>query len=126
VDDQPAPGETLHRADRLDWSSIPSPGRRAARLLDVAEAHQQRAEPTAVVHMIGRAHRESAETVRYSLWARQALLELVGRPGAVRHDARELAAAIGPARVDTSHGDGLSPGSGCSLLTVHVHGVTAG
>jgi len=89
------PGETLQRADRYDWTSLPSPGRRAARLPDVAEAHQQRAEPTATVHMIGRAHRESAETVRYNLWARQALLDLAGRPGPVRQDARELATAIG-------------------------------
>jgi transcriptional regulator with XRE-family HTH domain len=89
------PGETLQRADQYAWASLPSPGRRAARLLDVAEAHLQRREPTSSVRMIGRAYRESAETVRFSLWARQALLELAGRPGAVRQNARKLATAVG-------------------------------
>jgi len=65
------------------------------RLLDVAEAHQQRAEPASVLHMIGKAHRESAETVRFNLFARQALTELSERRSAVRQDARDLAAQIG-------------------------------
>jgi hypothetical protein len=88
------PGETLRRADRFDWESLTSPGRKAGRLLDVAEVHLLRNEPAGVVHMIGRAHREAPETVRFSLFARQALMELSSRPGAVRQDARELATAI--------------------------------
>ncbi len=45
--------------------------------------------------MIGKAHRESAETVRFNLFARQALTELSERRSAVRQDARDLAAQIG-------------------------------
>ena len=89
------PVDALRRADRYDVAALPSPGRRGARLLDIAEAHRQRAETTAAVHMIGRAHRESPETVRYSLWARQALLEMSEERSSVRRDAKELAAAIG-------------------------------
>jgi len=48
--------------------------------------------------MIGRAHRESAETVRYNLFARQALAELSDRRSAVRQDAQELAGQIGLVR----------------------------
>jgi transcriptional regulator with XRE-family HTH domain len=89
------PGDAVRRADQLDLSALSSPGRRAIRLLDVAEAHQQRAEPVGVVHMIGKAHRESAETVRFNLFARHALAELSERRSAVRQDARELAGQIG-------------------------------
>ena len=89
------PGDAVRRADRLDLSTLPGPGKRAMRLLDVAEAHQQRAEPASVLHMIGKAHRESAETVRFNLFARQALTELSERRSAVRQDARDLAAQIG-------------------------------
>lgn len=89
------PADALRRADRFDLSALPSPGKRSVRLLDIAEAHRQRAEYVAVVHMIGRAHRESPETVKYSLFARQTLLELSERRSAVRTDAQELAAMIG-------------------------------
>ncbi len=92
------PGDAIRRADRLDLSALPGPGKRAIRLLDIAEAHHQRAEPVGVVHMIGRAHRESAETVRYNLFARQALAELSDRRSAVRQDAQELAGQIGLVR----------------------------
>jgi hypothetical protein len=61
----------------------------------VAGAHHQRAEPVGVVHMIGRAYRESPETVQFNWFARQALGELTSRRSAVRDDARELAAQIG-------------------------------
>jgi transcriptional regulator with XRE-family HTH domain len=89
------PGQALRRADALDLSAQPGPGVRALRLLDIAEAHQLLNERAGVVHMIGRAHRVSAETVRYSLFARAALLDLSERRTSVRDDARELAAAIG-------------------------------
>jgi transcriptional regulator with XRE-family HTH domain len=87
--------DALRRADRYDLAALPSPGRRGARLLDIAEAHRQQREHVSAVHMIGSAYRESPETVRYSLWARQALLEMSAERSSVRRDARELAAAIG-------------------------------
>ncbi len=92
------PAQALGRADALDLSAQPGPSKRAWRLLDVAEAHNLRNERASVIHMIGRAHRESAETVRYNLFARQALAELSDRRSAVRQDAQELAGQIGLVR----------------------------
>jgi hypothetical protein len=89
------PGEALRRADRLDLSAQPGPTTRAIRMLNIAEAHQQRAELVGVVHMISRAHRESAERVKYDIFARQALTELSERRSTIRDDARELARQIG-------------------------------
>ncbi len=48
-----------------------------------------------MVHMIGRAFRESAERVKYDTFARQALMELSERRSAVRDEARELAGQVG-------------------------------
>jgi hypothetical protein len=89
------PARALQRADALDLSAQPGPGVRALRLLDMAEAHNLRNERAGVVHMIGRAARESAETVKFSLPARAMLVELAQRRGAVQQDARELATAVG-------------------------------
>ncbi len=89
------PGQALRRAHRLDLSAQPGPTTRAIRLLNIAEAHRQRAEPVGVVHMIGRAFRESAERVKYDTFARQALMELSERRSAVRDEARELAGQVG-------------------------------
>lgn len=89
------PGQALRRADALDLSAQPGPYKRAWRLLDAAEAHHMRKDKAGVVYMIRRAHHEAAGTVRFSLFARQALMELSERRSAVRDDARQLAAQIG-------------------------------
>ncbi len=89
------PGQALRRADALDLSAQPGPYKRAWRLLDAAEAHHMRKDKAGVVYMIRRAHHEAAGTVRFSLFARQALMELSERRSAVRDDARHLAAQIG-------------------------------
>ncbi len=46
------------------------------------------------MHLLGRALRESVDTVRHHPYARTAVLELSSRPGMVGEDARELALAI--------------------------------
>jgi transcriptional regulator with XRE-family HTH domain len=89
------PGSALRRADRLDLAAQPGPSKRAWRLLDIAEAHDLRNNPVGVVHMIDRANRVSAETVRFSLFARSAVLDLSARRTAVRGEARTLAVAMG-------------------------------
>ncbi|WP_433058496.1 helix-turn-helix domain-containing protein [Dactylosporangium sp. CS-033363] len=88
-------GEAVVRAERLDLGDMPSHTRRAAFLMDSARAHHQRREHVAVVHLLGRALRESVETTRHQPFARQAILELMGRRGTVRDDARELALSVG-------------------------------
>jgi hypothetical protein len=88
-------GDALRRADQVDLEALPSRTRRAARLLDVAQAHSQRHEYAGVMHTLRQAFRESGEAVQFSEWARQALIELSDRRSVVRRDARELAAQVG-------------------------------
>jgi predicted metal-dependent HD superfamily phosphohydrolase len=83
------------RAANLDLSGLPSRTRRAAAWIEAARAHLARREEVGAVHLIGRAVRESADTVRYQPYARSVVMELAGRRGAVGDDARELCAAIG-------------------------------
>jgi transcriptional regulator with XRE-family HTH domain len=89
------PGQALRRADALDLSAQPGPYKRAWRLLDAAEAHHMRKDKAGAVYMIRRAHHEAPGTVRFSMFARQALMELSERRSAVRDDARQLATHIG-------------------------------
>ncbi|MER7167011.1 helix-turn-helix transcriptional regulator [Micromonospora sp. NPDC000207] len=88
------PGEAIRRATNTDYSSLPSRTRRATHLVDAARAHLLRGEDVAVVHLLGRAVRESLDTVRHRPHARMAIMELVDRRGTVGEDARELALAI--------------------------------
>jgi len=86
----------LRHANLLDLSAIPGGTWRASRMLDIAEAQMQRRDYAGAVHMLGKAHRESADLVKYEPFPRQALLDLSERRSSVvRDDACELAAAIG-------------------------------
>ncbi|MFJ6199821.1 helix-turn-helix domain-containing protein [Micromonospora sp. NPDC092111] len=89
------PGEAVRRADTLDYRALPSRSRRAAHLIDAARAHLLAREDVAGVHLLGRALRESVETVRHNPYARSSVIELSGRPGTTGEDARELALAMG-------------------------------
>lgn len=89
------PGEAIRRADAADYRALPSHTRRAGHLIEAARAHLLRREEVAAVHLLGRALRESVDTVRHHPYARTAALELSGRRGTVGEDARELALAIG-------------------------------
>ncbi|MEH0846179.1 helix-turn-helix transcriptional regulator [Micromonospora sp. CPCC 205711] len=89
------PGEAVRRADTMDYRALPSCTRRAAALIEAARAHVLRRGEVAAVHLLGRALRESVDTVRHHPYARTAALELSNRPGTVGEDARELALAIG-------------------------------
>jgi len=88
-------GEAVRRVERYDPAALPSRTRRAVYLIDAARAHSLRKNTLAVVHLLGNAMREAADTVRYNTFARAIVLELAERGGAARADARQLAAAIG-------------------------------
>jgi len=88
-------GEAVRRADSVNYSAMPSRTRRAGHLIDAARAHLLAREDVAGVHLLGRALRESVDTVRHNPYARSAVLELSGRRGTVGEDARELALALG-------------------------------
>nr|MDT0658821.1 helix-turn-helix domain-containing protein [Micromonospora sp. DSM 115978] len=89
------PGEAVRKADSVDYSALPSRTRRAGGLVEAARAHLLGRGEVAAVHLLGKAMRESVETVRHQPYARSAILELVGRRGTVGEDARELGLAIG-------------------------------
>ncbi|MFG2053004.1 helix-turn-helix domain-containing protein [Micromonospora sp. NPDC048930] len=89
------PGEAVRRADTADYRALPSHTRRAAALIEAARAHMLDRGEVAAIHLLGRALRESVDTVRHQPFARTVALELSNRPGTVGEDARELALAIG-------------------------------
>ncbi|MFU8854446.1 helix-turn-helix domain-containing protein [Micromonospora sp. SL1-18] len=89
------PGEAVRRADSADFRALPSYTRRAAALIEAARAHMLNRGEVAAMHLLGRALRESVDTVRHQPYARTVALELSDRPGTVGEDARELALAIG-------------------------------
>ncbi|MEU5781825.1 helix-turn-helix domain-containing protein [Micromonospora lupini] len=88
-------GEAVRRADSTNYTALPSRTRRAGHLIEAARAHLLRREEVAAVHLLGRALRESVDTVRHNPYSRTAALELSSRPGTVGEDARDLALAIG-------------------------------
>ncbi|MEV0154753.1 helix-turn-helix transcriptional regulator [Micromonospora sp. NPDC050686] len=89
------PGEAVRRADTADFRALPSHTRRAAALIEATRAHLLNRGEVAAVHLLGRALRESVDTVRHHPYARTVALELSNRPGTVGEDARDLALAIG-------------------------------
>lgn len=89
------PGEALHRVERYDPATLPSRTRRAVYLIAVARAHSLRKNNLAVLHFLSDALREATDTVRYDTFACTTVLELAEHGGALRADARQLAAAIG-------------------------------
>ncbi|MGC5022189.1 helix-turn-helix domain-containing protein [Micromonospora sp. DT47] len=88
-------GEAVRRADTADYRALPSHTRRAGALIEAARAHMLHRGEVAAIHLLGRALRESVDTVRHHPYARTVALELSNRPGTVGEDARELALAIG-------------------------------
>ncbi|GGM53534.1 hypothetical protein GCM10011608_42990 [Micromonospora sonchi] len=89
------PGEAVRRADTTDYRALPSHTRRAGALIEAARAHMLARGEVAAVHLLGRALRESVDTVRHHPYARTAALELSNRPGTIGEGARELALAMG-------------------------------
>ncbi|MFK0255549.1 helix-turn-helix domain-containing protein [Streptomyces sp. NPDC090445] len=90
------PGKAVEAAAALDLSAVPSATRRARHLVEAARAYGMQGEGVAAVALLGKAHRTSPETVRYSTHARMVLPELAKTgPRMVREDARELALALG-------------------------------
>ncbi|MGH3898227.1 MAG: helix-turn-helix domain-containing protein [Pseudonocardiaceae bacterium] len=88
-------GEAARRVERYDPAQLPSRTRRAVYFIDAARTHSLQKNNFAVVHLLGNAVREATETVRYNTFARATTLELAKHGGAVRADARQLAAAMG-------------------------------
>lgn len=83
-------------ATTIDLAPMPSATRRSFHQLEAARAYSMGGEHLAVVHLLKKAHEESPETVRYNLFARSALPDLVETgPAMIRDDARWLAQELG-------------------------------
>jgi transcriptional regulator with XRE-family HTH domain len=89
-------GEALRAANGIDADSIASVPRRSRHLIEVARAHYQRDERTAVWALLDKAERTAPETIRYNGFAREMLLDLSARPPAgFRDDVRDLCQRVG-------------------------------
>lgn len=90
------PVKALEVADALDLGRIPSATRRSYHLIESARAHGMLGEGTAAVSLLGKAFRESPETIQYNLHTRSVLPELARTgPRMVREDALGLARELG-------------------------------
>jgi hypothetical protein len=90
------PAKALEVAEALDLGQIPSATRRSYHLIESARAHGMLGEGTAAVSLLGKAFRESPETIQYNLHTRSVLPELVkSGPRMVRDDALGLARELG-------------------------------
>ena len=89
------PGDAIRRSEAVDSAMLPSRTRRAFYLLETARAHRLRREYASVAYLLRHAVRESHDTVKHSIFARAAVLDLLEHRGPIREDARELALAIG-------------------------------
>lgn len=89
-------GEAIRAANGIDADSIASVPRRSRHLIEVARAHHQRDERTAVWALLDKAERTAPETIRYNGFAREMLLDLSARPPAgFRDDVRDLCQRVG-------------------------------
>jgi transcriptional regulator with XRE-family HTH domain len=89
------PVEAIRRSEAVDVATLPSRTRRAFYLLETARARRLRREYASVAYLLKHAARESSDTVRHSIFARAATLELLEHRGPIREDARELALVVG-------------------------------
>lgn len=90
------PAKALQVAESLDLDLIPSSTRRSYHLIETARAHNMLGENVAAVALLGKAKRESLETIRFNLHTRSVLPELVkSGPRMVREDAALLARELG-------------------------------
>jgi hypothetical protein len=84
-------GEALRAADGFDADDIVSVPRRARHLIEVARAHDQRAERHAVYVLLDKSERTAPETIRYNGFAREMLLGLLNHPPVgMRAEVRDL------------------------------------
>ncbi|WP_040687578.1 helix-turn-helix domain-containing protein [Nocardia vinacea] len=92
------PGEALRASNEFDADRIVSLPRRSRHFIEVARAHFQRDESTAVLAMLDKSERTASETIRYNGYAREMLHALAKRPpSGMRDDVRELCQRVGVA-----------------------------
>lgn len=89
-------GPAIDAATHIDLAPMQSATRRSFHLVESARAYRLQGEDVAVVHLLKKAYEESAETVRFNLFARPTVAELAtGNNVMIRDDARYLAQQLG-------------------------------
>ncbi|BCB79147.1 hypothetical protein GCM10022251_19720 [Phytohabitans flavus] len=88
-------GEALRHARRIPPASITSRPRRARHLIEVARAHNLKAQHESTVATLREAYDTAPETIRYNGYARRITMELLSGPAPVRRDAHDLAVKVG-------------------------------
>lgn len=95
-DDLMQGGKAVEAAAKVDLGLIPSATRRAFHIIETARGHWQRGEQAAVVHLLNKAHRESPETIRFNIFSRRAVSDMVSNPPSMlREDVDSLAQKLG-------------------------------
>ncbi|MGH3714209.1 MAG: helix-turn-helix domain-containing protein [Micromonosporaceae bacterium] len=86
------PGEAVRQADQTEIAAVPSATRRSFHLIETARAYSLRREPAATVYLLRRAYDESPDTIRFNLFSRSEVGELLhAGSSTVRDDVRDLA-----------------------------------
>jgi transcriptional regulator with XRE-family HTH domain len=88
-------GEALRAARRIPPETITSRPRRARHLIEVARAHNLRAEHADTLAALRLAYETAPETIRFNSYARKMTLDLLSGPAEIRRDARDLAMKVG-------------------------------
>lgn len=88
-------GKALQMATGTQAENIQSRPRRARHLIEVARGHHLKREYEPTLTVLARAYETAPETIRYNLYARQIVSELVNGPVTLRRDANELATKVG-------------------------------
>ncbi|MCX4099253.1 helix-turn-helix domain-containing protein [Nocardia sp. alder85J] len=92
------PGEALAAANKFDADEIVSVPRRARHMIEVARAHAERKQSTAVLALLDKSERTASETIRYNGFAKSMIRELQARPpSGMREDVADLARRVGVA-----------------------------
>jgi len=85
-------GQAARQARKLNLAAMPSATRRSFHLSETARAHFLRRDFPATLALLRQAWEESPDTMRFSTFARSAVLELTEhREDTIRRDAAELA-----------------------------------
>jgi transcriptional regulator with XRE-family HTH domain len=85
----------VQTATQTQARRIQSRPRRARHLIEVARGHQQKLDHRAVLNLLSTAYETAPETIRYNVYARQMVKELLQESPLVRRDAHDLAVKVG-------------------------------
>jgi transcriptional regulator with XRE-family HTH domain len=88
-------GEALRHARQVPPDTITSRPRRARHLIEVARAHNLKAQHGSTLAALRDAYSTAPETIRYNGYARKMTLDLLEGPAEVRREARDLAVKVG-------------------------------